>query len=972
MQKVRASCIQVLIIITTHLLLHRPWFTDFLNLTPPESLSDCLMAARNGSHDPMDLDSSLKRLSRTRENLARNQSHVHFLTTCKEKGILPKGMTLKFLFCALPKIDALKDSIKDTIHTAEMNILTACITNYQARVETERAHADHILYQLQQTVNDQTLFDNLIFSHRRELNNLKRQYNRRKQKKVNALLRLPEIPSDQQPRIEHKSKTKRNRRFIRLPGNHNPIHPNPNLVVNLSKVTLTESQHEVLSLGPKFCPTPRSLNHKQLCNDVTEGCRRVRLKEYHYNPEVNSEPTPPPRFYSPTFWNPPSGRDLAIDAYCTTLQSKTASYKHNKQIPDNLTPDHRTAVEELSTLTKNRQIRITQADKGGAVVVQDTADYINEAHRQLHNEAYYAKLTKDPTPSIAKVSNQLVEKLHNKQLIDDNTYRWALVEPNQTKTHTFYILPKIHKTLVNPPGRPIVSGINGPTEKLSKLTDYWLQDYVRSLPSHIQDTTDMLQTIDRWNKDFGPFPPQTRLVTIDVVSLYSNIPHDELLTSLQHYLDKPLPIYSTSRPPTKDILEIASHVLTNNIFTFESQIYRQIQGTAMGTPMAPAAANLFMGALELKLQTNSPVPFPTRFWRRYIDDIFFLWSGDEAELHTFLNFLNNSHPTIKFTMSHSLTDIPFLDISISLHQGFLHTDLYTKPTDSHAYLPANSCHPSHVIRNIPYSQFLRLLRICSDNSVFTSRCNTLETWLLHRGYKPHHIKQARKKASLISRSEALKYQPKNSTDRPPLIVTYNPRNPPLTHWLSQLHSSIIQTSNRARKAVPLPPILGQRNPPNLRSILMPSVLPSSLSESPGCYQCNSKRCVMCADHLVEATSVTSHHSGKTFQLRNRLSCNSTNIIYLLYCNKCKHTQYIGETKNTLKTRFYLHRSHIKKNTGTLVTQHFNKTNHTLNDMKCIAVERVYGHGLEARLERERAWMARLQTLQPHGLNSNES
>ena len=172
--------------------------------------------------------------------------------------------------------------------------------------------------------------------------------------------------------------------------------------------------------------------------------------------------------------------------------------------------------------------------------------------------------------------------------------------------------------------------------------------------------------------------------------------------------------------------------------------------------------------------------------------------------------------------------------------------------------------------------------------------------------------------------------------------------------------------------MPLPPILGQRNPPNLRSLLMPSVLPSSLSDSPGCYPCNSTRCVMCADHLVEATTVTSHHSGKTFQLRNRLSCNSTNIIYLLYCNKCKNTQYIGETKNALKTRFYLHRSHIKKNTGTLVTKHFNQTNHSIKNMKCIAIEQVHGQGVAARLDRERAWMTRLQTLHPHGLNSNES
>ena len=73
------------------------------------------------------------------------------------------------------------------------------------------------------------------------------------------------------------------------------------------------------------------------------------------------------------------------------------------------------------------------ADKGGAVVIQDTADYIAEAHRQLGNDASYQVLPKDPTPKIAKASNSLATKLLGDGLIDQTTLDWALVTPSDTR-----------------------------------------------------------------------------------------------------------------------------------------------------------------------------------------------------------------------------------------------------------------------------------------------------------------------------------------------------------------------------------------------------------------------------------------------------------------------------------------------------------------------------------------------------------
>ena len=150
---------------------------------------------------------------------------------------------------------------------------------------------------------------------------------------------------------------------------------------------------------------------------------------------------------------------------------------------------------------------------------------------------------------------------------------------------------------------------------------------------------------------------------------------------------------------------------------------------------------------------------------------------------------------------------------------------------------------------------------------------------------------------------------------------------------------------------------------------MPSALPLPTIENPGCVPCG--KCVVCRDHLLQTLTFTSSTTGEVFTIREHLSCESTNIVYLLQCDTCKASQYIGQTKNTLRTRFYLHRTHIKHNTGTHVTRHFNLPNHTLQNMRCVALERVHHLSERARLAREDFWMKKMKTLFPFGLNSKE-
>ena len=93
----------------------------------------------------------------------------------------------------------------------------------------------------------------------------------------------------------------------------------------------------------------------------------------------------------------------------------------------------------------------------------------------------------------------------------------------------------------------------------------------------------------------------------------------------------------------------------------------------MGTRMAPSFTNLFLGYFEANALEKAI--FHPHIWLRYIDDIFMIWTEGLDNLKIFIDYLNNIHPTVKFSSSHSYTNVPFLDIIVSLNNGNIYTDL---------------------------------------------------------------------------------------------------------------------------------------------------------------------------------------------------------------------------------------------------------------------------------------------------------
>jgi len=678
----------------------------------------------------------VSRAMRTVDKHARVDSHCKFMASCIKEGVVPRGCQLRFGFAALPPNPELHKSVKNLIHETNLKMIQLIrdafiCTRRDTRLKMDQTFLD-IFHNTLDSQDSYWKTKTHILSYQKTKLAKYKNIKCMKLQKLLAAKKTSFMTATNAEDVTHErpiNKVKKNRRFRRH-SKALDTHSNTENVVNISSVELSEEQVHVLSLGDKFCPTPRSLDQAQLLLDVHEGCRRIRLREY-FSDQVHENDTVISKFYKKTYWEPPCGRDVFVDSYCERITKLTKEHATTNTAKNNLTRRDRRALAELRQLVLDRKIRISPADKGGAIVVQDVSQYIQEAERQLADHTHYKKCDRDPTPQITTLSNNLIKVLHQEKHIDDNTFKWAKLDHANIKTHYFHLLPKIHKDLQVPPGRPIVSGIGGPTETLSKLVDFWLRPLTTTLPSFVQDSTHMLRILDSWNATYAPFNVNTRLVTLDVTSLYTNIPHEDMEEALLHFMIKH---ESATRPPSDTVIKAARHVLANNYFLFEGQCYKQIQGTAMGTPMAPTGANLFMGLFEERLLADCPWTVSPDRWKRYLDDIFLLWTDSDDDLNSFFTWLNSRHSSIQFTMNNSSTTISFLDLQIHMKDGFLCSDLFQKPTDSHSYLHFSSCHPLHCRVNIPFGQFLRLRRVCSSQATCDKRCKELFRYFRSRGY----------------------------------------------------------------------------------------------------------------------------------------------------------------------------------------------------------------------------------------------
>jgi len=442
----------------------------------------------------------------------------------------------------------------------------------------------------------------------------------------------------------------------------------------------------------------------------------------------------------------------------------------------------------------------------------NTTDYVAKALSHLQQPHIYQLVHRDYTEDSRQDISLMLLYYYHKGYFNHKTLQY-LLPSKPSRTPLFYFLPKIHKT-DNPP-RPIISGCDSPTDQLSAYVTHFITPLATMLPSHIKDTKDFLRKL----QDVPPLPDGALLVTADVSSLYTNIPHDEGITATMEAIRSHRHTMPDYTPPDCVFQTFLHLILQNNYFQFRQFFYLQIFGTAMGTKMAPPYANIFMGKFEQDLLDNYPLTI--LLWLRFIDDIFFIWTHGITELQNFIAHVNSLHPTIRLTFNYSPTHTPFLDtiIYIDLHRK-LQSTIYRKPTDRHMLLHYTSHHPIHCKHSIIYTQALRYCTIISDDANLHRELITLKKTFLARGYPIHAINTYFDKALDINRNDLLY---KDNTLPPnkvlPFIAPHHPSTDMASNFLRDKWH-LIEEDPTLSLLWPHPPVTARTKYPSIRDLLV--------------------------------------------------------------------------------------------------------------------------------------------------------
>ena len=653
-----------------------------------------------------------------------------------------------------------------------------------------------------------------------------------------------------------------------------------------------------------------------------------------------------------------------VETFIAAASKDFENFKGKKLPNDNLNKMERRA---LSDLQKREDIIITKTDKGGATVIIDVEDYIREANSQLENTEFYEKLNFNPTEGYSNIVDNRLDELTEEGDLSEEIAEG--LKTDNPRTPHFYLLPKIHKE--GNPGRPVVSSIDSHTSKISKYVDYHIQPIAKVIKSCVQDTSDFIEKINQ----VGTVPENTYLVSMDVRSLYTNIPNEEGIEALEESLDT----CQSKTTTTKIITTLMWLILTLNNFIFNGLDYLQIKGCSMGSNCSPSYATIFMGKFEEQF-IYPAIRGLHRLYLRYIDDIFIIWTGTKERFKEFVKELNLRHPSIKFDYNISNKEVSFLDTIVYIDKNNkLRTKLYKKPTDRQNYLHRASEHPENLKKNIPFSQVLRARRICSEKADFDQACEELRERFIERGYHPDEVEEQIKKTSSVKPRNLS--GTKKTSKRIPFVVTYNRTLPPISKILRK-HWNILQLDKNLQNLFEEPPVIAYRRCRNLRDLIGGNKLANNKCLKPKakhtikkCEPCCIKEGSLCCQQILDTNQFRSHVTGKSYKIYHQVNCKSSNIIYLMDCSKC-HKQYVGKAQTVFNLRLNNHRKDVRRTDAIRADRHFNCPDHEFNrDAKFTVIEELKNTDtfdkkkVKYILEKgEDFWMIKLKTIHPDGLN----
>ena len=370
---------------------------------------------------------------------------------------------------------------------------------------------------------------------------------------------------------------------------------------------------------------------------------------------------------------------------------------------------------------------ITRSDKGNVTVIMETDTYNNQAEQILSDEKYYVLLQKDPTSTYQQKANRIVSSLKSKNMISENQARELTIYDQSSPK--FYGLPKIHKPVLSL--RPIISSIKSPNSKLASFVTRILTDaYDKNNAYYVTDTFDFAEFVND-----KQLPTNHTLISLDVVSLFSNIPYYLIDKSIKQRWSN---ISNHTEIPQRDFLELIKFIFDTTYFQFNNKYYKQILGTPMGATLSPIISQYVMDDL-----LDSCIPklsYQVPFLKKFVDDI--VCSVPEKGVNEILSVFNSYDPNIQFTVEvEKDRSVPFLDTKLIRNpENKIILDWYIKPTSSGRYLNYNSHHTEKIKINLILALKHRVQRI-SHPTLKNKNLDKLLNILSNNGYPKKLLKK---------------------------------------------------------------------------------------------------------------------------------------------------------------------------------------------------------------------------------------
>ncbi|CAJ0965652.1 unnamed protein product, partial [Ranitomeya imitator] len=437
----------------------------------------------------------------------------------------------------------------------------------------------------------------------------------------------------------------------------------------------------------------------------------------------------------------------------------------------------------------------------------------------------------------------------------------------------------VPKNLEHPPGRPIVASTESILSPLAIFLEKVLTPIIR----------DFLHELEK----FTSLPGDSILVSLDVKDLYASIPHSQGISSVKHLLTT-----SGLNPDIIDFcIDLLTLVLRKNFFMFEYHFFLQSKGTAMGSNVALPYANSYMALFEEEVVYSDPLfQAYCPVWKRYIYDVFCIWTCTPQTLDLFFHNLNTAWPGLTFTITSSTQQVNFLDTLVMKDEtGTLTKDLYTKPTDKNSLLPFQSIHLIATKKSIPRSQFKRVQRIVTEPTVLKTRTEEMYNKFRERVITHSYI-------SYILRSDD------NATFYALLILAF----PNFRHIFLPCY----KRPPNVRDSLVRADFGGTRHDTTQRFLKTPK------NDTCPCLNCNQ------CNNVIRGDSFCHPHSGKKHKIKCFSTCDTTFVVYSIKC-PCG-LLYIGETTQPIKDRISKHKSIIRcKNMLLPLPFHFISKGHNI-------------------------------------------